>query len=83
MLPSWLTVFFISLSSIKGAYHGLAVSLFLLIEPRLQVFLYYHLITKNAKNIFTILQKIQRKTGSAQQKMHRACLYDGHINALW
>lgn len=28
---------------------------------------------KNATNIFLISQKIQRKTGSAQQKMHRAC----------
>ena len=28
-------------------------------------------------------QKTQRKTSSVAQKMHRAYLYDGHINALW
>jgi len=30
-------------------------------------------VTKNTTYIFPELQKIQRKTGSAQQKMHRAC----------
>ena len=29
-------------------------------------------VTKNTTNIFPETQKIQRKTGSAQQKMHRA-----------
>ena len=34
---------------------------------------------KNATNIFRKSQKIQRKTGSVQQKMHRACFYPSQI----
>ena len=35
--------------------------------------------TKNTTNIFRKSQKIQRKTGSAQQKMHRAYFYPSQI----